>query len=64
MSVEKDQHTTLEETLRLYAAANEPKQLWVVPDAAHVDLQRFAPAAYSRQVLAFLKTHMPPTVAD
>ena len=64
MSGEKDQHTTLDETLRLYAAANEPKQLWVVPDAAHVDLQRFAPAAYSRQVLAFLNTHMPPTVAD
>jgi len=55
---EVDQHTTLEETKRLYAAASEPKQLWTVPGAAHVDLQRFAPAEYSRHVLAFLKANV------
>jgi fermentation-respiration switch protein FrsA (DUF1100 family) len=58
---ENDEHTTLEETRRLYAAANEPKQLWIVPGAAHVDLQRLAPAAYSQHVLAFLKAHVPTT---
>jgi fermentation-respiration switch protein FrsA (DUF1100 family) len=31
----------------------EPKELWVVPGAAHVDFHRFAPAKYERRVLAF-----------
>ena len=32
----------------------EPKQLWLVPGAAHVDLDRFAGAEYERRVLDFL----------
>ena len=54
-----DRHTTLAETQALYAAANEPKGLWIVPNAAHVDLQRFAPADYQRHVLGFLAQHVP-----
>lgn len=49
-----DDRTTPEETKRLFSAAREPKQLWLVPGAAHVDLARFAPAEYRRRVLAFL----------
>jgi len=53
-----DRHTTLAETERLFAAAAEPKQLWVVPGAAHVDLHAFAPPAYEARVGAFLGQHL------
>ena len=48
-----DRHTTLPETERLARAAPEPTRLWVVPDAAHVDLHAFAGAEYEEKVLAF-----------
>jgi alpha-beta hydrolase superfamily lysophospholipase len=53
-----DRHTPPGETRRIYAAANAPKQLWLLPGAAHVDLARFAPAEYQRRILAFLGTHL------
>jgi fermentation-respiration switch protein FrsA (DUF1100 family) len=48
-----DQHTAADDTRRLYAAAHEPKELWLIPDAAHVDYLR-ASRDYERRVLAFL----------
>lgn len=51
-----DRHTTSEQSQALFAAASEPKQLWIVPGAAHVDLQARAGAEYQRRVLAFLDT--------
>lgn len=53
-----DRHTTLPETRRLFAAAAAPKDLWVVPGAAHVDLYDFAPAAYQERIGAFLAQHL------
>jgi fermentation-respiration switch protein FrsA (DUF1100 family) len=50
-----DEHTTPAETRALFARAPEPKLLWMVPGAAHVDLYRFAPEEYRRRVLAFLE---------
>lgn len=50
----EDRHTTAEETRRLFAAAGEPKELWLVDGAAHVDLHAFAPAAYEARIGAFL----------
>jgi len=41
------------DTQRLYAAAREPKELWLIPDAAHVDYLRTSGAEYQRRVLAF-----------
>ena len=38
----EDRHTTRSESERLFGAALEPKELWVIPGAAHVDLHRFA----------------------
>lgn len=49
-----DRHTTLAESRRLFDAARQPKQLWVVPDAAHEDLEAHDPAAYRSRVLGFL----------
>lgn len=65
MAGSDDRHTTLAESQRLFAAANQPKRLWVVPGAAHVDLHRFAPQAYRAQLIAFLDEHLasPPDAA-
>jgi fermentation-respiration switch protein FrsA (DUF1100 family) len=49
-----DRHTTLADTELLFAAAREPKELWLVPNAAHVDFLRFAGDEYRRRVLVFL----------
>ena len=55
-----DLHTTLPETRRLFAAAAQPKELWVVDGAAHVDLHAFTPEDYERRVGAFLARHLDP----
>ncbi len=54
----EDRHTPLDETKRLFAAAQEPKQLWIIDGAAHVDLCSFAPVEYETRCLAFLEAHM------
>jgi len=54
----EDRHTTLAETRLLYERAHEPKRLWIVQGAAHVDLQTFTPADYQRTVLGFLAEHL------
>lgn len=53
-----DLHTTLSETQRLYEAAAQPKALWVVEGAAHVNLHAYAPQEYERRVGAFLAAHL------
>ncbi len=54
----KDLHTTQEETKRLFGRANSPKELWIVPEAGHVDLYRFATAEYKKKVFGFLQKHL------
>jgi fermentation-respiration switch protein FrsA (DUF1100 family) len=49
-----DDRTSIVETRMLFARANEPKRLWVVPRARHVDLEGFAPEEYRSHVLAFM----------
>lgn len=53
-----DQHTPIEEAKAVFAAAAEPKTLWIVDGAAHVDLYHFAPQAYEEKVGAFLAAHL------
>lgn len=53
-----DRHTTWAETKRLFAVANEPKELWAIDGAAHVDLHAFDPAPYEARVLSFLARHL------
>ena len=55
---EADRHTTLAESRRLFAAAPEPKALWVVPRAPHGDLYASDSAAYERHVLAFFGQYL------
>ncbi len=54
----KDQHTKVNETQRLYEAANETKQLWLVDGAAHEDLFSYAPAEYQAKVMSFIKRYL------
>lgn len=54
----EDPRTTLAESRRLFDAAPAPKELWVVPRAAHQDLLAFAPDEYERRVLAFFQRHL------
>jgi alpha-beta hydrolase superfamily lysophospholipase len=50
-----DQHTTATDTQRLYTAARQPKELWLIPNARHVDYLRAVGEEYKQRVLAFFK---------
>ncbi len=54
----QDLHTTAAETERLFAAAAEPKTLWIVEGAAHVDLHQIDRAAYEARVGGFLAVNL------
>ncbi len=49
-----DQHTTIEETRRLFDAANEPKHLVVFEGAAHVDLLSHDPGKYENEIIGYV----------
>jgi uncharacterized protein len=49
-----DTRTLAEDTRRLFAAAREPKRLWLIPGADHEDLHTYAGAEYERRVTEFL----------
>jgi uncharacterized protein len=53
-----DQHTTWAETELIFAAAKQPKELWAVRGAAHVDLHSYARAAYEARILLFLSKYL------
>jgi fermentation-respiration switch protein FrsA (DUF1100 family) len=55
---EADRHTTLAESRRLFAAAPEPKTLWVVPRAPHGDLYASSPAEYEAHILGFFARYL------
>lgn len=61
---ERDRHTTLEQSHRLFDAAPEPKTLWVVPGAAHVNFHHAERAEYERRVLEFLARTIESTPAS
>ena len=58
LSGTQDVHTTEQETLAMFDTAVEPKELWLVDGAAHVDLQQHVPEEYRKRVLSFLETHL------
>jgi len=51
----EDRHTTLAEAERLYAALREPKEFYVLPGAAHVDLHAFGGRDYEHRIGRFLE---------
>jgi fermentation-respiration switch protein FrsA (DUF1100 family) len=54
----EDRHTTLEESREFYNAAADPKELWIVDGAAHLDLHEFNKEAYESRVLGFFNEHL------
>jgi fermentation-respiration switch protein FrsA (DUF1100 family) len=50
-----DQHTLAISTQMLFSAAHTPKEFWLVPGAAHVDLYGFAQQEYARRIIEFVK---------
>src|SRR5215813_13998262 len=54
----KDRHTKLAESRELFAAASEPKELWVVEEAAHVDVHQIAKEEYERRILDFFEKRL------
>lgn len=46
------------QSARLYAAAREPKELWIVEGAEHATARWVAGEAYEERVLAFLARHL------
>ncbi|RSZ58655.1 alpha/beta hydrolase [Massilia atriviolacea] len=55
---EFDKHTSELETRRIYAAVPEPKQLWIVPGAAHTDFHGFATREYETRIGNFMALHL------
>lgn len=55
---DRDRHTTIAESYAMFRAATGPKELWIVRGAEHVDLCRYAGAAYKARVLDFFNAHL------
>jgi fermentation-respiration switch protein FrsA (DUF1100 family) len=53
-----DTYTTVAETNAMFTRAPEPKSLWIVDGAGHVDLRDHAPEAYRARVFDFLSRHL------
>jgi uncharacterized protein len=53
-----DKHTTAEETIRMFNAAKEPKQLWIVEGAAHQDLFAFNQKLYKEKIMKFIQDYL------
>lgn len=54
----EDRHTTLEESRQMFSAASEPKELWVVGGAKHVDLYPLVKGEYEQRVLSFFRKYL------
>ncbi len=58
IAAERDELMPPEDVRRLFAAAREPKEFWLVPGAAHAKCREAAPADYDARVAAFLRTYL------
>jgi pimeloyl-ACP methyl ester carboxylesterase len=54
----EDRDTTVAESTEVYNRAAEPKEMWAVEGAGHVDLCRYAGREYEVRVLEFLDLHL------
>jgi fermentation-respiration switch protein FrsA (DUF1100 family) len=53
-----DRLAVLDEAKLLYANANAPKELWIIPGARHQDFQRYARAEFERRVGEFFTVRL------
>lgn len=54
----EDRHATAAEARALFQAANEPKELWIIEGAGHIDLHRHAGEKYETKVRHFLDENL------
>jgi len=54
----RDPYIPLGEVERLYAAAGEPKELWVIPEAGHTQGLELRPAEYEARLIAFFHRYL------
>jgi uncharacterized protein len=54
----KDLHTPLAEVEAMFQRAQEPKAMWILPEAAHEDFYAHDPRAYETRVMTFLENHL------
>jgi alpha-beta hydrolase superfamily lysophospholipase len=54
----EDRHTKITEAREMFRQAAEPKTLWEVNGASHVDLHHFVGKPYEERILAFLSQHL------
>jgi fermentation-respiration switch protein FrsA (DUF1100 family) len=53
-----DRHTKVAETERLFDAARQPKEMWIVPGGGHFNMHAYAGREYEDRVSTFLDRHM------
>ena len=53
-----DRHTTVAETRRLFEAARQPKEMWIVPGGGHFNMHAYAGREYEDRILDFLEPYM------
>jgi len=53
-----DRYTTQRETEVLYANAQQPKKLWLLPDIGHEDIYKASPTLYKENIITFFKNTM------
>ena len=53
-SGDRDEHTTITETNRMFDAANEPKSLVIFNGAEHVDLLDYDPSKYENEIMGYV----------
>jgi fermentation-respiration switch protein FrsA (DUF1100 family) len=54
----QDEHTTLQESEQMFAAAAEPKELWIVEGAKHTDLHAQKTHEYEQRLLKFFEARL------
>jgi alpha-beta hydrolase superfamily lysophospholipase len=53
-----DQHTRVAETERLFRAARQPKELWIVPGGGHFNMHAYVGKEYEHRISAFLDRYL------
>lgn len=54
----QDPYVSVEDVRRLYEAAGEPKELWIVAEAGHRQVDGLRPAEYRRRLLGFFDRYL------
>lgn len=53
-----DQHTTMAEAERLFDAARQPKEIWIVPGGGHFNMHAYAGKEYENRISGFLQWYL------